>query len=340
VKQAPHLAKWLKAKILAEISDRELMSLLRPPVTDDRILAYNQLCAVADTTPPRPKPEPKSLPVSKVTKRAGPASQQLSICGVPIHVVAATEDRQLRSDPELGRLAVALWLANQYRLWIVARELDRQAGGAGCITKKPLKQKLKFFGIIYTDRQLRRLFVLGEGVFWRQDRKHRDRLYLVSWKQVSLKLIAQAEAQGIEIGFNRPGTRQQYVDVSGSLAAWEARLYAAWTAYRGGDDGLSIARETQAKLFNRSEKTIRQWEQSHLRGIVTKRFDYEQHPDDVRTQNELYDLQGFIPDHAKAYTTITRQGVVQRPIGKDPILSFRPSNLMPIVGNLARYVKL
>ena len=173
---------------------------------------------------------------------------------MPIWVVADAADRQLRSDPELGRLAVALSLAHQYRLWIIARELDRQAHGSGCVTKGQLKAKLKFYGVQYTDRQLRRLLVLGQGVFWRPDRKHRDRLYLLSWKNVCLKLMAQAEAKGIEIGFNRPGTRQQLVDVSGSLESWQAQLYGAWIAYRAGDDGLSIARETQAKLFNRSEK--------------------------------------------------------------------------------------
>ena len=289
--------------------------LFQVPV-DGRIQALTWLAEVR--MPPRPQPKPKTPTLTKPPKRMWQTNKQLTLFGVPMRVVADVKDRQLRSDPELGRLAVALWLAHQYRVWIIARELDRQAGGSGCVTKSQLKQKLKFYSVIYTDRQLRRLFILGQGIFWRQDRKHRERLYLISWKNAGLNLITLAQAKGIEVGFNRPGIRQQLVDVSGSLAAWQARLYAAWIAYRGGEDGLSIARETQAKLFNRSAKTLRQWEQDHLSGIVTKRYDYEQHPDDMCTQNELYAIQNHIPDHAQTYTITTRQGRVQRRFWQRP----------------------
>ena len=306
----PQLAAWLKAKILADLPDTLFKQLVFAEPLDGRIEALNILAEVH--APPRPQATPKTIPSSKTAKRGEQGNQQLSLCGIPIRVIADNADRQLRSDPELGRLAIALWLAHQYRLWIVARELDRQSGGPGCVTKSQLKKKLKFYGITYTDRQLRRLFALGEGIFWRQDRKHRDRLYLISWQNAGLNLVTQAQAQGIEIGFNRPGTPQQLVEVSGSLQAWQARLYAAWIGYRAGEEGLSIARNTQARLFNRSPKTIRQWERHYLQGIVTKRYDYEQHPDEVRSQNALYDLQPHIPAHAQPYSTFTNQGRVQR----------------------------
>ena len=100
--------------------------------------------------------------------------------------------------------------------------------------------------------------------------------------------------------------------MAGGLEQWEAQLYASWTAYRDGELGLSISRKRQAALFGRSEKTIRQWEDDYLKGVVSKRFDYELHPDDQCTQEELYDLRGHVPEHAREYTTRTRQGSARR----------------------------
>ena len=57
---------------------------------------------------------------------------------------------------------------------------------------------------------------------------------------------------------------------------------------------------------------MRQWEQPQLKGIIQIRHDYEQHPDDTCTPDELYDIQYHIPDHAQPYTTLTTQGLVQR----------------------------
>jgi hypothetical protein len=298
----------LKAKIHASLPDTLLKQLLfGSDPTDGRLQALNLLAQCAPS-----KPESASvLPsIPKPANRAGASSDAYeTIFGVPLQVVANTEERCLRSDPELGRLAVALHLAPQYRLWIVAREVDRAAGGSGYVQKSVLIKQLAFYRIKYTDRRLRKLMAAGEGTFWRQ---HHDRLYLVAWRQVALNLILQAEAAGIPIGFNKPGARQQLVDVSGGLETWQARLYAAWIAYRAGESGLSIARATQAALFGRSEKTIRQWEKQHLSGVVSKRYDYEQHPDDHCTQDELYERQHQIPDHATVYTAVTGQGIVKR----------------------------
>ena len=313
IQHAPHLAEWLKAKIHAELPDtlfKELLFGLGP--TDGRLQALNLLAQCAPVElPPELDSELPAIPHS-ASRAVEPVDRYQVLFGIPLQVVADVKERSLRSDPELGRLAVALHLAHQYRLWIIARALDRGAGGSGFVQKQDLIKQLAFYRIKYTDRRLRRLIMEGQGIFWRQDRKRRDRLYLVSWQQVALHLIQQAEAQGIPIGFNKPGARQQLVDVSGGLETWQARLYAAWIAYRAGEAGLSIARATQAALFGRSEKTIRQWENQHLSGVVTKRFDYEQHPDDCCTQDELYERQHQIPDHATVYTAVTGQGVVKR----------------------------
>ena len=146
---APHLAEALKARILAQISDRELLALLQPPVTDGRILAYNQLCAVTDPPPPRPKPKP--VPVAKPVKRAGQTSKPFTLFGVPIRVIG---DRPAASDPELARLANGLGYAAVFRLWLISRDLDN---GVGRITKDDLEAQLGAFGVSHTRRYLNRL---------------------------------------------------------------------------------------------------------------------------------------------------------------------------------------
>ena len=135
---------------------------------------------------------------------------------------------------------------------------------------------------------------------------------------MSLTILALARDQGVVVGYNRPGAQEQCIDVSGSLERWEARLYAAWVAHRDSKGGLSISRACQAALFGRSEKTIRQWEKRHLAGTVNKRSDYEQHPDDQRTVDELYELRNVIPEHAEGYTVTTAQGRAARRFWQRP----------------------
>jgi hypothetical protein len=324
---APHLAEWLKARIYAMLPDSLLTELLLRQPDDGRIQALNQLAQLHSAHDINPEP-PVTSPSPARTKRVGGKSQKSqtsdfdegyrAIFGVTLRVEAEEDERRLRSDPELGRLTIALRQAHAYRFWVVAQEMNRRAEGRGYIHKSDLYQQLRYYGIHYTDRQFRRILAAGQDLFWRQDRKHRERLYLVSWQQVSLKIVEQAETRGYEVGWNRPGARQQLVDVSGGLEGWEGKLYASWIGYRAGEGGLSISRVRQAALFGRSEKTIRKWERCHLQGIVTKRVDYEQHPDDLCTQEELYDRQGFIPDHAQPYTATTPGGERQRRYWRRP----------------------
>lgn len=324
--QTPQLASWLKAKIYAELPDTLLKKLLfHSPIPDGRIQALTILSGIGEgIRPKRPSDQANApAPSQKVGRRKpspvnGFNDTYHSIFGVSPQIVAAPRERCLRNDPELGRLVIPLHLAHQYRFWIVGREMTREAEGSGCIYKGQLKHRLAFYGIPYTDRHFRRLLAAGEGQFWRQDQKHLERLYLLSWKQVSLNILALAEESGIEVGYNRPGAHQQLIDVSGSLEVWEARLYSGWIAHRDRTDGVSISRACQAALFGRSEKTIRQWEQRHLKGVVRKRTDYEQHPDDQRSQDELYDLQNYIPDHAEDYTAATEKGQVTRRFWQRP----------------------
>jgi hypothetical protein len=303
VAHAPEQAGWLKQRIYAALSDNQLKDLLFRNPTDGRIQALNLLAQVHQPDKKRVVQPPVPPKAAKPVAETKTSYERLF--GVPLRVVAPEEERTVRIDPEVGRLAIALHLVPQLRLWLVARKLDQQ--GRGCIQKSDLIQLLTHFGIYYTARQYRRLFATGAGLFWRQDRHNPERLYLLSWQRVSQILLEKAP----DSGYNRPGAYQQVIDVSGSLAAFQARLYAAWIAYRGREDGVSIARSTLAGLFNRSPRTLRQWERQ-LGGIIKVRHDYEQHPDDACSPDELYDIQNHIPDHAQPYTTLTPQGSVQR----------------------------
>jgi hypothetical protein len=303
VEHAPDQAAWLKSRIYATLSDNQLKELLFRNPTDGRIQALNLLAQVHQPQKKRAVPPP--APPRAATPVPEETTPYERIFGVALRIVVPAAERTVRIDPEVGRLAIALHLVPQLRLWLVARKLDKQ--GRGCVQKSDLIQLLTHYGVYYTVRQYRRLFATGAGFFWRQDRQNPERLYLHSWNRVGQILLEKAP----DSGYNRPGAYQQVIDVSGSLAAFQGRLYAAWIAYRGREDGVSIARSTLAGLFNRSPRTLRQWERQ-LGGIIQVRHDYEQHPDDTCTPDELYDIQHHIPDHAQSYTTLTTQGLVQR----------------------------
>jgi hypothetical protein len=202
----------------------------------------------------------------------------------------------LRTDAELGRLAAALDQAAEFRLWIVGRDITRQAGGSGIITRKGLKARLVASGVAYSARHYRRLLEQGKGVYWHL---RGQQVYLRSVVKVACDLTAQAEAQGVPTEGNEPGVQEVYLDVSGTLEQWEARLYAGWIATRSARRDLTIARATEAELFNRHPNTIRRWEQERLAGVVSKRVNFAQCSDVDR-------YFPYIPEHAQAYVVQLR----------------------------------
>lgn len=317
LESAPHLTEWLKARIYASLPDAVLTQLLFNRPDDGRIQALNLLSQQDKPAAPEPVRIPQKITRNWHSLEAAlpgaPQETYQALFAIKPKVIADRSDREFRLDPEMGRLSVALSLAHQYRFYVVARQLCRDEGGSGRVLKSELRDQLTYCDVSYTQRHFNRLLSAGEGVFWNSDKKNPDAIYLHSWKRVGLRLVGLAEEQGGEIGFNRPGVLQYLVDVSGSLEVWEARLYASWIARRAGDrDGLSISRERLSALFGRAPKTIRRWERAHLKKTVGVRFDYEQHPDDLRTPDELYDLQGYVPAHANPYQALAPSGCVTR----------------------------
>jgi hypothetical protein len=304
--QAPHLAEWLKAKILAGIPDRELIAITRPPVTDGRIQAYSQLCELTSPAPPqsgrdRPPRSASSAQPPEKPRRAGRDKQALTafqanyqhIFGVvPETLLDVPPD--IRVEPELGRASVVLKLAALYRLYVVARDITRRGNGCGRATKKALKQHLAAYGVYYSREHFSRLLRAGEGLFW--NRSCTD-LYLYNPARVAA-LLAQMDPA--VFATNKPGVRDMYLSPTGTLEEWEAKLYAGWLAHR---NNPTIARETLARLFGRSADTLRLWEEKHLAGVLTVRTNYTQCPHPQLEDGRYVD---HIPEHNQAYRGFVR----------------------------------
>ncbi|MEO8396529.1 MAG: hypothetical protein ABI700_26280 [Chloroflexota bacterium] len=179
----------------------------------------------------------------------------------------------LQVDPELGRLCVALHLAAPLRIWVVIRQFVREHDGSGWIERKRLRELLKTYQIVCSDRHLRRILTNGEDIFWNVTRQ---RVYMRSWAHLAATLTETAlAAHSGRIERNRPGVREMYVPVAGSLETWEAQLYAAWFAYR---NNPTISRSELSALFNRDKTVLRRWEKTRLVGMLTLRHNYAQCP--------------------------------------------------------------
>ena len=299
---APQLAAWLKARILAGIPDRELAAILRPPVTDGRILAYSQLCALSGPTALPPASKPSVAP--PVIRRAERGKKPLSsfqanyraIFGVVPETLLDVSDA-IRVEPELGRAAIALNLAALFRLYVVAREMTRRGDGSWRANKQTLREELRGYGVLYTREHFSRLLKAGEGLFWNRSRKD---LYLYKPARAAAAMAVRDPAV---FASNQPGVRDMYISPRGSHEAWEASLYAGWLAYR---NNPTIARETLAQLFGRSADTLRLWEEQHLAGQVTVRRNYTQCPHPNIEDDRYFNS---IPAHSLAYRgTVCFQG--------------------------------
>ena len=208
---------------------------------------------------------------------------------VPDHGVGSQKAEAIRVEPELGRAAIALNRAAEYRLYVIAREITRAGDGSGKTAKKALNQQLRAYGLRYSREHLSRLLKAGEGLFWNR-----------SYKQLYIRNPARVVASMTELdpsvfASNRPGIRDMYLSPAGSLEAWEATLYAGWLAHR---ENPTIARETLEQLFNRSADTLRLWEQKHVSEQITVRANYTQCPHPNLEDDRYLDL---IPAHSQAY---------------------------------------
>lgn len=258
--------------------DRRLSVVLSIAGQDGALLELVAELARRDRIPPLPK-QAAALPRMRLV----PAEER-------------AEPMTVRLDPELGRLAIGLKQAAALRLWALGRDLVRQGSGAGWISRKAFSQALARSGVTLSSRHLRRLLADGAGRFWNL---HDQRVYLYSPAKVSVHLMRLARENGASplIETNLPGVRDVYVPVGGSLAQWEANLYAAWLSHRGNP---TIARDTLWKLFGRDPDTLRRWERERLGDVVTVRRN------DVQCAEDQQSAWDSIPGHAYYYLAYTR----------------------------------
>ena len=178
---------------------------------------------------------------------------------------------KIAADPELARLAVALKLAPQHRVYLVALQMVRETN-VNHIPRTELAARLSEYGITVSE-DARRWLYRGNDIFWTLDETH---VYLIGQVNVTLKLVKLAVEHNLTdlIGTNRPGKRSMYIDVSGSLQQFEANVYAAWLAYC---ENPTIARSTLSALFNREPRILRQWEALASVEVITNEAQY--HPE-------------------------------------------------------------
>lgn len=301
---APELADWLEELITAEtpecfgrtsaLSRLKLFCNPQPsfqPTLPGEAATASPIAAGERKAHPLPKTK---APSSK--KRTQKSSLPFGDLYQRIFGVMPVLTELVRVDWELGRLAIALHRAAEFRLWSIGRDITRQQSGSGVILKAELVKRTETGGIGYTRRHFNRLLAAGEGLFWHV---HGEKLYLRSSQKVAQAITEQAREQGLLVETNLPGVRDVYVEVYGSLERFEAMLYAAWIAGRGQKRELTISREVLSQLFGRHENTIRRWEKNRLKMLIARRANFAQCPDIDRY---FY----HIPAHSQPYVCRVR----------------------------------
>lgn len=165
----------------------------------------------------------------------------------------------IRIDPELGRVAVALHLSSEFRLWTVVRDMIRQLQAEGkpdnYVMVDALISALKTHGINYTRANVRLLLKNGQNRgFWTI---HAGRVYITGVKRVAAILTRMAIDNDIPVDRDKPGIRDWYIRVSGEIGEFNAHVYAAWLA---ANDNPTISRQTLQALWNRERPTLQTWE--------------------------------------------------------------------------------
>lgn len=176
----------------------------------------------------------------------------------------------VRVDPELARISIGLHLASEFRLWLIARALNRHADGSGKVSKKEFKATLHEFGVGYSRQHLRRLLNAGKHLFWDENKTS---LYLRSSQFVARELTQKAIDEQPDLLENRAGVTDILLSPAGNLEQWEAMIYAGWLYYR---NNPTISRMVLSKLFNRTADTLRHWESERLLNTVSIRKNYAQ----------------------------------------------------------------
>lgn len=200
----------------------------------------------------------------------------------------------VRADPELGRLAVALNKASEFRVWLIARHFF---GRPGWVERQQLREVLEAEQVA-SRRHVDRILEQGDNLFW--GRSATGRIFLRSYVKVAERLTRLARDTNPQlVDTNVPGARDVYLRVGGSLGAFKAQVYAGWLTHR---EAPKISRRVLADLFGCSQETLRNWERE-LGSSLAVVTNYAQCAANPRLDDQAA---SHIPDHS--YTYVTSRG--------------------------------
>ena len=255
---------------------------------------HRQQAELAAGEPYLPRAVVAVKPYTALSEAIDQVAAQITVLEPP---APETETPQIWVDPELGRLAVGLKRAGEFRLWITARQAFGQPGWT---TRDQLFSILKATGIITHRRSLNRLLIKGRDLFWRLAG---DRVYLVGYVKLAKALTELARAENPDlVATNIPGVRSVRLDLAGDLGDFKAQVYAGWLTHR---ESPKIARATLCKLFAVVPDTLRNWE-DRLGGELEKVSNFGQTSQHPLTNDRIAD---FIPEHSYSY--VTRRGEIR-----------------------------
>ena len=239
--------------------------------------------------------------ISAATKPYTAIGEAIPPIAAQIEVVEAPASEpgplQVWIDPELGRLAVGLKKAGEYRVWSIFKH---SYGQPGWTTRDQLFSSLKEAGIVKNRRSFNRILKSGKGLFWRLAG---DRVYLTGYVKLSKALTQLALKDNLDlVATNIPGVRGVKITIAGDLGDFKAQVYAGWLTHR---EDPKIARDTLCVLFAVVKDTLRNWEE-RLGADLEKVSNYGQtslHPlEDDR-------ITDYIPEHSYSY--VTRRGEIR-----------------------------
>jgi hypothetical protein len=164
-------------------------------------------------------------------------------------------------DPGFGPLALAVAGPGVFRLWLLAKHIDRLNQGRGLVEREKLIEALQAYGLTYSQRQLLRLLKAGEKArLWqRRGRFLALTSYVRAWEYLSTRLTLSGS---VDIVDSTKPQRKVYIDITGDLADFEASIYAAWLyTQKRRDKDLILSRELLSRIWSRSIPTLLDWEQ-------------------------------------------------------------------------------
>ena len=224
---------------------------------------------------------------TKTKKTASDNAQQTSLDDA----LSIKNALSIKIDPELGRVAMGLGVACEFRVWSVARHFY---GIPGWVERETLFHTLKSARVVTTKRNFNRLLRTGDGLFWELPR---NRVYLRGYIRVTRQLVKHSlTSNPVLVATNVPGVPSIFVKAGGDLGDFKANVYGAWLAYR---ESPIISRAALCKLFACSDTTLRNWEQrlGQSLEIIHNRAQTALNPKENRA------ITAYLPTHAYEYAT-------------------------------------